>query len=160
MKKLFYSVPNLHIRFVSKRCVNCKTTANSRSKFALTWVGHCQGKHRLLAPDGDSVIPCGQCCKTFSTHAALAVHQSQQHGWKMALRRYAADSVRRVCRNYFARLSPQESRRRWRPSPTGQSQTWGASPAWSQLMEYWQEWRHATQEQLQPALTCLEDLKA
>ena len=73
-------------------------------KQVLQDMGFCLNVEDPAQLEADIAVPCPQCGKTFSTHAALAVHQSRQHGWKMALRRYACDSVCRVCaRNFHTR---------------------------------------------------------
>ena len=53
------------------------------------------------AADADALIACSMCDKAFAAHFALAVHQSRKHGLKMAMRRFAADHVCRVCARSF-----------------------------------------------------------
>ena len=49
----------------------------------------------------EDCFTCNECARSFSTNAALAVHQSRAHGQRLAVRRVTADSVCRPCGRQF-----------------------------------------------------------
>ena len=98
LRKLMYQAREAHLWRVR---VHCEVVDNHKQQSTLLHeLGWNCPQEFPMGPDNPTVA-CNTCGKHFATHAAVAVHEAKAHQSRIAVRRWAADGVCRICHKMF-----------------------------------------------------------